>query len=120
MTRLTLSSIATAILLAFASSSAFAETACSIGEAPIIPDGNVASEDELVAAQKAYKEFDANTMAYRECLLEEKALIEASGADSEEMTAKLQANLDADNAAYDKLVNVAEEFNQAVRAFKAR
>ncbi len=97
-----------------------AAAACAQSSAPIIPDGNVASKDELIAAQKAYKDFDANIQSFRECLLKEKEMLEAQGLTPEELEQKLAANLAADNAAVEKLVMVAEEFNKAVRAFKAR
>lgn len=100
------------------STAALAE--CEIGNAPIIPDGNVASEDELVAAQKAYRAFEETTTEYRECLMQEKAAAEAAGLSEEELQQALAKNLAADNAAVDQLVIVAEEFNKAVRAFKAR
>jgi hypothetical protein len=97
-----------------------AATECVQAGTPIIPDGNVASKDELIAAQKAYKDFDATTQSFRECLLKQKEAFEAQGLTPEELEQKLAANLAADNAAVDQLVGVAEEFNKAVRAFKAR
>jgi len=95
-------------------------TECTEAAAPIIPDGNVASEDELLAAQKAFKAYQANVEEYRDCLLVLKANTEAMELSPEELESKLADNLAADNASVDKIEAVAEEFNKAVRAFKAR
>jgi len=95
-------------------------TECKESTAPIIPDGNVASQDELLAAQKAYKVFQDQVIDYRECLLVLEANMKEMNLDPKELEAKLAANLAADNASVDKLESVAEEFNVAVRAFKAR
>jgi len=95
-------------------------TECTPATAPIVPDGNVASEDELLAAQKAYKLFESSTHDYRDCLLVLKANLEAAGLPEEELASKLAENLAADNASVDKLEGAAKEFNIAVRTFKAR
>lgn len=95
-------------------------TECKEATAPIIPDGNVASEDELLAAQRAFKTFQASTEEYRDCLLVLKANTEAMDLDADELEAKLADNLALDNLSVDKIEAVAEEFNKAVRAFKAR
>ncbi len=95
-------------------------TECAEASAPIIPDGNVASKDELLAAQKAFKVFELSTQEYRDCLLVLKANIEAMDLEPSELESKLANNLAADNASVDKVEFVAEEFNKAVRAFKAK
>ena len=95
-------------------------TECTPSSAPIVPDGNVASKDELLAAQKAYKLFESSTHDYRDCLLILKANLQAAGLAEEELASKLAENLAADNASVDRLEGAAEEFNIAVRAFKAR
>lgn len=84
---------------------------------PIIPDGNVASQDELVAAQKAIKGFQGELQEYRDCIDGmQKALNPEAETTVNEMAA-LNALYDGSVDAEDKL---AEEFNLAVRAFKAR
>lgn len=118
MNRIQTSALLTTALLSFSSVS-FA--GCElVSSTPTIPDGNVASQDELVAAQKAYKLFDAEVTEYRDCLVKEAEEIKAAGGDEQEVAAKLAANLEKDDAAVDALVGVAEEFNVAVRAFKER
>lgn len=104
-----------AILLATFSSQAFAE--CDIPASPIIPDGNVASLDELVSAQKAMKSYQTSLGGYRDCLkaVEEGLDLEAEGA--EDQTKMILSEY---NASVDSEAAVAEEFNTAVRAFKTR
>ena len=115
MTNLNKTLLLSALLVAFSGTTAADE--CTNPSAPIVPDGNVASMDELVAAQKGLKAFQANLVDYRDCLVEQKV------ADTSEDEAALQKNA-ALNAAYDSSVDAegvaAEEFNAAVRAFKAR
>ena len=90
---------------------------CVLPTAPIIPDGNVASQDELLAAQKSMKEFQGSLVDYRQCIDEKSTLLDL---ESEEGAAAKLVN----NGLYDASVtaeeNVAEQFNLAVRAFKAR
>jgi len=94
-----------------------ANTACSIPAGPIIPDGNVASEDELVAASKGIKAYQESLVDYRKCLdTKQEALdpeTETTVADTLAIKAAYDASIDAETA-------VAEEFNGAVRAFKSR
>ncbi len=115
MTRFSKTLIAGVMLVGF-STSALAED-CALPTAPIIPDGNVASKDELVAAQGAYKEFEANIDTYRGCLEEKEKGVPL---DAEDIDAQKAAILALDSASVDALTKVAEEFNVAVRAFKAR
>ncbi len=90
---------------------------CEMPTGPIIPDGNVASQDELVAAQKAMKGFQEELQEYRKCIDGMLAGLDPEAADVAEQTSALNSN-------YDKSVDaeaaIAEEFNVAVRAFKAR
>ena len=93
------------------------EAVCDMPAGPIIPDGNVASEDELVAAQKAMKMFQTSLISYRNCLqgMESKIDMEADTA-----VAHQDVILNNYNLSVDAEAKVAEEFNAAVRAFKAR
>ena len=90
---------------------------CVMANGPIIPDGNVASEDELVAASGAMKEYQVSLGEFRTCIEGlEKALdpeAEETALELAELRAKHDASVDAETA-------IAEEFNNAVRAFKAR
>lgn len=97
------------------SSNALAE--CAAPSAPIIPDGNVASQDELISAQGAYKAFEKKFYNYRDCLTAEEQALSPDRADLKEQKALITA---ADNAAFVELNRVADEFNSAVKSFKSR
>ena len=97
------------------SSSAWAE--CLSPAAPIIPDGNVASKDELIAAQKAMKIYQDSLGDYRGCLQKMESEIDP---EAENASTQSETVLNAYNASVDEEAKVAEEFNVAVRAFKAR
>lgn len=116
MAKLLKSSITTFALCCIAlSGHAYAE--CVIPAAPIVPDGNVASEDELVAASKAMKTFQTSLMEHRDCLAEEEGTLDKEA----ESFADLKKTLsDKYNASVDAEEKLAEEFNAAVRSFKAR
>jgi len=90
---------------------------CALPESPIVPDGNVASEDELVAAQKAMKAYQAKLGDYRLCLDDQQTALDPEAETSVEAIAEITANYDA---SVDAESVIAEEFNVAVRAFKAR
>lgn len=90
---------------------------CELPAAPIIPDGNVASEDELVAAQRAMKMFQDTIIKSRECIAGKEQFIDPDAEGSDEKAAALVAQY---NVTVDAEAKVAEEFNAAVRAFKAR
>lgn len=93
----------------------FAE--CELPAAPIIPDGNVASEDELVAAQKAMKAYQGNLGEYRTCV---DGLQSALDPEAEDTAAKVAEYSAMYNKSVDSEAAIADEFNVAVRAFKAR
>jgi hypothetical protein len=117
MSLLSKSLIATAIVMSLsATSTAFAEE-CVLPNSPIIPDGNVASKDELVSAQGSFKAFESKIVDYRECLVAQEEKIPA---DSETLKAQKEAIIALDSASIDNLNKVADEFNAAVRAFKER
>ena len=104
-----------ALSLSALSSMALAE--CDMPAGPIIPDGNVASEDELVRASKAIKMFQESLIGYRNCLAEQEQALdpEAETTDEEKM-----AILENYNQSVEAEERVAGEFNEAVRAYKAR
>ncbi len=90
---------------------------CTVPASPIIPDGNVASQDELVAAQQAMKAFQGQLGEYRVCVDGLQKELDPEDESTAEKTAELNALYDA---SVDAEAAVAEEFNVAVRAFKAR
>lgn len=114
MTQLTKTLIAGVIAIGI-SNSALAE--CVAPSAPIVPDGNVASKDELLSAQSAYKAFESNFYDYRECLQAKEKALDPNAADLE---AQKKALIDLDDVAFEELNRVAAEFNTAVKAYNAK
>ncbi len=114
MTRFSKTLIALAIAFG-ASNTALAD--CTAPSAPIIPDGNVASQDELISAQGAFKAFEKNFYDYRDCLKAKELALDTSDSDIDTKKAAIVA---ADDVAFEELNRVADEFNTAVKAFKAR
>ena len=104
-----------AIALTFASSQVFA--ACDLPASPIIPDGNVASLDELVSAQQAMKTYQGALGDYRDCLKVMEEEMDAHADDAEEQKSNIIANY---NSSVDSEALIADEFNVAVRNYKAR
>ena len=102
-------------LLSSISVQAFAE--CNEPATPIIPDGNVASMDELVSAQKAMKMYQTSLGTYRDCLKTMESEVDIEAEDAQEKSAAILANY---NGSVDNEAAIAEEFNSAVRAYKSR
>jgi hypothetical protein len=114
MTRFYKTLIACALALGISSN---ALATCTAPAAPIIPDGNVASQDELVAAQRAYKAFEKKFYDFRDCLSSKE---QAISPDSDDLEAQKGLITAADDAAFKELNRVANEFNSAVKVFKTR
>jgi hypothetical protein len=113
--------IALAALMACLASGS-AQATCIYPRAPEhIPDGKTASYDEMVAGQKAVKQFDADMTAYNACLDMETASLEQSGLYDENRLVELRAmQAKKNNAAVDEVQAVADRFNEQLRIFKAR
>jgi hypothetical protein len=73
-----------------------------VQEAPQLPDGATASREEMLAATKAFTDYNAAVDSYVECLR------------------KSGGNLAQENRAIDKLSATAKKFNTQVRTFKKR
>lgn len=88
-------------------------SACSIPTAPTVPDGSTASEQEVVAAIAAFKTFQADNQATRDCLDQAKAAAgELSAEQDASYTDAYNGTVDAEQAAGDSL-------NAVIRAYKA-
>jgi hypothetical protein len=86
-----------------------------------VPDGKTASQDEMVSAMSAFKQYNSDVTTYLACLDTETSdkLCEAAGATSAVVQIKsLQAK--KHNIAVDELQKMASKFNEEVRTFKAR
>ena len=90
---------------------------CTAPNGPIIPDGNVASEDELVSAQNGIKSYQAGLSIYRLCLADLETNLDPVAESTETLKTALKSLYDA---SIDAETAVAEKFNLSVRAFKER
>lgn len=85
-------------------------------QGPTVPDGNTASQDEMVEASGAVKAFVAENEKGLACLDQVKA-----GFTAEPMTPEQDAQFTSTyNAAVDAATKVGDSWNAAVRAFKAK
>jgi len=88
-----------------------------------LPDGNTASLAEMVAGQKAVKDYDKAINAYMACIqLEHDDAISKAG---DKMTKEQKEDMERvqvqkHNAAVDQLQSIADRFNEQVRVFKAK
>mgnify|MGYP001189256337 CR=1 FL=1 len=95
---------------------------CTAPPSPTLPDGATASMEQMLAAQKAVKAFQAANTDYRACLdpLVTAAEVAAAG---DSPGPDLQKTLEQLNVDYNASVSAEEEvangFNVALRDFKA-
>jgi len=106
--------IAFTMALALSAGSAFADE-CSRPPAPAIPSGAAATKEDMIAAQAAVKKYLADSETFRNCLQAQEALVP-----KEQLTAEMQKSfVERYNAAVDAEVATGNEFNEAIRAYKA-
>jgi hypothetical protein len=99
-----------AVALAYAASLP-AHADCVLPPAPSkIPDGNSASEQEMLTAMSTMKEYNGDVDTYTKCLEFEAKQNHMSHADEERLH----------NSAVDTLQKIAAKFNEQVRTFKAK
>jgi hypothetical protein len=95
-----------------------------------IPDGNTATLQEMVTAQKAVKEYDKAINAYVACIQLERddAVSKLAVKPGEKPTAdqkkaiedRQRVEVQKHNAAIDQLQSVADRFNEQVKVYKAK
>ena len=107
-----------ALTLALAANAAKAD--CKYPARVEIPNGSQATQDEMVAGQRAIKSYMEAMNAYLDCIeLETRAAIEEG--EATEVTAERERLLNQKhNAAVDEMESLAADFNAQVRAWKAR
>lgn len=101
---------------------------CTYPQAPDkLPDGNTASLQDMLTAQKMVKQFDHDIKAYTDCLkLEHDAAVAKLDPKSDPGKTKEQkAELDSvyvkkNDAAIDQDTAVTNRFNEQVRVYKAK
>ncbi|HNR21549.1 MAG TPA: hypothetical protein PKL49_00850 [Steroidobacteraceae bacterium] len=111
--------LAAALVIAFAGGPVYA--ACTYPTSPDkIPDGRVASMEEMIAAKKQVEQYNKDMEAYLSCI---KLEFDAQSADStltaEQKTELEKRQVQKHNAAIDELEGVAARFNEQVKAYKA-
>src|SRR5262245_22759370 len=89
---------------------------CAVPTPSAIPDGLTATEQEMLVAMKAFKQYDAATTAFLKCLDDETAEAIAKGAG--DRRSLKEKHLEAHNATVDQLEAAASKFNKQVRIFK--
>ena len=108
-----------ALILALSSSALIAEE-CSMPDMPTLPDGNSATMEEMIAGQQAVKAFQAEVETYRGCQDTMMATLKTRVAEGDEAAVDdFQAATDAYNTSVSLEEKLAEQFNQAIRDFKA-
>lgn len=95
---------------------------CIAPQTPALPDGAAASLEQMLAGQKAVKEFQTANSEFRSCLEPKVSAAElesVADAENEEIEATLkQLNEDYNNSVSEEEA-VAERFNTALKAYKA-
>lgn len=96
--------------------------ACDYPQRASVPDGQTASKDQMIEGQKSVKTYMAAMEAYLACLAADEEIAVAQLDDpSEEVLQQRQAMLGKrHNAAVEEMEIVAAEFNNEVRAYKAK
>jgi hypothetical protein len=114
--------LAIAALAALRAGPAYAD--CPYPAAPAkIPDGATATMEEMIAGQKAVKEYDTAINQYVACIDNELKDSVAKAGDKlkpEQKADMEKVEAQKHNAAIDQEQSVADRFNEQVKAFKAR
>lgn len=114
-----LKSIPLALLITLAAGHVAAND-CTMPDMPSIPDGSTATMEEMIAGQSAVKAYQADVESYRGC---QDGRMQALRAAVEEGDPGAAPAFEEATAAYNESVTLeeqlAERFNQAIRAYKA-
>jgi hypothetical protein len=110
------------LLTALLTAPAFANCTAPSNEVKV-PDGTSASKDEMIAAQRAVKDYNAAVKDYIDCINKEMDAKIAMGGDK--MTDADRQKISGEyvsmqNAAVDRVQKVADRFNVELRAWKAK
>ena len=93
---------------------------CVAPDAPQVPEGKEATLEQMLAAQKSIKEFQAANLSYMGCLEPMLSAAEASAKEGEEGAVEnYQKIQDTYNAAVSREEEVAGKFNAEIRDYKA-
>ena len=107
------------LLLALSAGQALASD-CELPTMPTIPNGSEATMEEMVNGQKGVKAFQASAEEYRACQDSNMARLKASVEEGNPGAApKYEAATEGYNQSVALEEELAEQFNQAIRAYKA-
>jgi len=105
-----------------AAGSAYAD--CTYPAAPAkLPDGASATLEEMIAGQKAVRDYDQAIKSYVDCIdkeLDDKIASAGDKLKPEQKADMQKVEAQKHNAAIDQDQSVAERFNEQVKVFKAR
>jgi hypothetical protein len=113
---------AMACTVALAAGAVYAD--CPYPVAPAkIPDGATATLEEMLAGQKAVKEYEKAINDYNACI--DKALEDDIAKGGDQLKPQQKADMQKieaqkHNAAVDQLQSVADRFNEQIKVFKTR
>jgi hypothetical protein len=114
----------TSVLILGALAAGPAHAACSYPRAPAnVPDGSMATKEEMKAAQQAFQAYNNAIKAYTDCLnLEhDERIAKDPAALTEDQKKELERmRAQKNNAAIDEAEAVTARFNEQVRLFNAR
>lgn len=114
--------LAIACTAALGTGAAYAD--CPYPTAPAnLPDGRTATMEEMVAGQKAVKEYDTAIKSYVDCI--DKELDDSIAKAGDKLKPQQKSDMQKveaqkHNAAIDQLQSVADRFNEQVKVFKTR
>ena len=108
-----------AVSLLFPAASAFA---CDYPERVMIPNGNTATKEDMIAAQRGVKKYVAEMEVYLECIVDEERIARDAIDDlPPEVEQEREDMLNKKyNAAVDEMERVAAQFNAEVQAYRAQ
>jgi len=111
--------IAFSISLLFAAQSALA---CEYPTRVLVPNGNTATKEEMVAGQRGVKKYVAEMEIYLTCIVEEEKAARDQMGDMEAHQEQEREDMlnKKYNAAVDEMERLAAQFNSEVQAYKAK
>jgi hypothetical protein len=117
------SRLAASLVIGISLAAAPAWAACTYPKGPDkIPDGNSATLDEMLAAQKAVKQFDADVGAYQTCLETElnEGLAAAPTLTEDQKKERQKIVVQKQNAAAEEVTAVANRLNEQIRVYREK
>ena len=96
--------------------------ACDYPKRASIPNGSIATKDEMIGGQRSVKKYMVEMEEYIACIAEKDERIRA-GIEDPDLLVEAQRDemlVKKHNAAVEEMEKVAADFNEEVRAYKAR